>query len=231
MGDLTLIRPPNYVTLFEIGGVPINFSESVAVEFIVMAILAVLFFVLGRNLKVKPEGARQAAAEMLVTFFITSVKDGMGEKFKRFTPYIGALFCFSLMSNLMGLLGFRHPTADLSVVGTWGLLTFVFVQYTKVRTGGALAPFTSLPKPVPFMLPFNIIGEFANPASQTLRHFGNIVAGLAIGSLIYAVLGHFALVLPAVLSLYFDLFAAVVQAFIFMSLTMAYISAGDCSEE
>ncbi|GHU46683.1 ATP synthase subunit a [Clostridia bacterium] len=226
-----MIRPANYIPLFEVGGVQINLSESICVQWIVVVILLCLFAFLGRKLEVRPTGLRQTLAETIVEFFQNTVRDSMGEKFKGFTPYIGALFCMSLISNLMGLLGFRTPTSDLSVVGAWGITTFVMVQVTKIRTGGAFAPITSLSQPVAFMTPFNIIGEFANPASQTLRHFGNMVAGLAIGSLIYSSLGHFAILVPAAASLYFDLFAALVQAFIFMSLTMAYVSSADCSAD
>ena len=231
MGAKSLIRTPNYVTLFNIGGTPINFTETVAVELIVLVILGVLFIVLGRNLKVLPAGKRQMIAEIIVTFFQNFVNDGMGPKFKRFVPYIASVFCFSLLSNLMGLLGLRQPTADLSMIGTWGVLTFILVLYTKIRTGGPAAPFTSLAQPVPVMLPFNIIGMFTNPGSQVIRHFGNIFAGMAISALIYSAAGKFAIIFPAFLSLYFDIFAAIVQAYIFSSLTMAYILDGDCSGE
>ena len=47
---------------------------------------------------------------------------------------------------------------------------------------------------MPFMLPFNIIGDIANPVSQTLRHFANILAGSVIGGLIYFALGQVACV-------------------------------------
>ena len=108
-----MIRPVNYIELFRIGGMPINLGESIQVQWLVVVILLILFAVLGSNLKVRPEGVRQTLAETLVMFFKNTVKDSMGEKFKGFTPYIGGLFCMSLVSNLMGLLGFRQPTADL----------------------------------------------------------------------------------------------------------------------
>ena len=81
---------------------------------------------------------------------------------------------------------------------------------------------------MPFMLPFNIIGEIASPLSQALRIFGNMVAGMVIGGLIYFALGNFAILVPAITSLYFDIFSAVIQAYIFTTLTMAYISGAEC---
>ena len=96
------------------------------------------------------------------------------------------------------------------------------------------------------MAPFNVLGEVFTPISMAFRHFGNNVSGYVISALIYAALiaanhalfgllpgllgdlmGAFpflAVGVPSVLSLYFDWFTAVMQAFIFSMLTMMYIS-------
>lgn len=206
-------------------------AESVVSQWIIMVVLAVLFFVLGRNLKVKPESKRQVIAEWIVGFFDSNVETSMGQHYrKNYAPYIGALFCFCILSCLMGLLGLRNPTADISVTGTWGLITFVLVLWTKIRTGGVKGYLHSFIEPMPFMLPFNIIGDFANPISQAMRLFGNNLSGMVIGGLVYFALGSFAIAVPAVLSLYFDLFSAVIQSYIFCTLTMSYVAMADMSE-
>ena len=206
-------------------------AESVVSQWIIMVVLAVLFFVLGRNLKVKPESKRQVIAEWIVGFFDDSVTTSMGQHYRRnYTPYIGALFCFCILSCLMGLFGLRNPTADVSVTGTWGLITFCLVLWTKIRTGGVKGYLHSFIEPLPFMLPFNIIGDFANPISQAMRLFGNNLSGMVIGGLVYFALGNLAVAVPAVLSLYFDLFSAVIQSYIFCTLTMSYVAMADMSE-
>ncbi|MCL1822898.1 MAG: F0F1 ATP synthase subunit A [Oscillospiraceae bacterium] len=217
------------ITSFELFGISFNLTSSVAVQWLVMLLLGTLFFVLGRNLKVKPEGKRQMIAEMLAGFASDMVRDGMGEKYRKWTPYIATLLCFSICNSLAGLLGFSSPTGDLSVILAWGIITFIMVQRNKFKTGGVKGFFKSFVEPLPFMLPFNIIGELANPLSQSFRHFGNIMAGGIIMGLIYWALGYFAVFVPAVLSLYFDLFGAVVQAYIFATLTMTYVANADCS--
>ena len=95
------------------------------------------------------------------------------------------------------------------------------------------------------LLPFNIISEFATPLSMAFRHFGNIASGSVITGLIYAalaaathalfgwlpgalgqVLGSIPILqvgIPAIFSIYFDLFSSCLQAFIFCMLTMMYI--------
>ena len=234
--DTFTVEGPLLSAQFDLFGLHVEIAESIVVQWVVMVILAVLFFVLGRNLKVEPTSKRQVAAEYLVGFFSGMVNDTMGEKYKNYTPYIGALFCFSILSSLMGLLGLRAPTADLSVVGTWAVITFILTLRNKIKTGGMKGYLKSFIEPMPFMLPFNIIGDIANPVAQALRHFANIVAGMVIGGLVYFALGQFAFGLfsigiPAVLSLYFDLFSSFIQAYIFVALTMAYVSMAECGDD
>ena len=81
-----------------------------------------------------------------------------------------------------------------------------------------------------------VLSEVANPISMSFRHFGNIASGIVISSLLYGALGasstalcdigipFLQLGLPAILSLYFDLFTSVLQAFVFCMLTMAFVS-------
>ena len=222
------VNGPMQVFEYELFGMKLAFSESIVVEWIVILILGIVFFILGRNLKVRPTSKRQVIAEMMVSTFSGMVNDSMGIRYKKYTPYISALFCFSMLSSLMGLFGLRSPTADVSVVGAWGIITFVLVQRNKFKTGGVKGFFKGFVEPMPFMLPFNLIGEVANPLSQTLRHFGNILTGMVIGGLIYYALGSFALVVPAILSLYFDLFSSLIQAYIFVTLTMSYVAMAEC---
>jgi F-type H+-transporting ATPase subunit a len=209
----------------------LNLTTSVTSQFIVVAILGTLFFILGRNLKVKPESKRQAAAEMLVGFFTGMVKETMGEKYIKYVPYITTIFFFSALNSLGGLMGMRSPTADISVVGTWGLCTFFLVQRNKFKTGGFWGPLKSLLQPVWPMLPINMLGEITSPLTQSFRHFGNILAGTIIMSILYWAMSFFAVAIPGALSLYFDIFGAIVQAYIFVTLTMVYVLMADLSPE
>lgn len=235
IADEFTVEGPLKSIVFNMGDFEVVISESIVVQWVVMAILAVVFFILGRNLQLKPTSRRQMAAEYLVGFFRNMVNDTMGEKYHKYTAYIGGLFCFSILSSLMGLLGLRAPTSDLSVVAAWGIVTFILTQRNKFKTGGVKGFFKGFIEPLPFMLPFNIIGEVANPVSQTLRHFANILAGSVIGGLIYFALGQVlgglaSIGVPAILSLYFDLFSSFIQAYIFVTLTMAYVSMAECGD-
>ena len=226
-GGIT-VNGPLVVASFDLFGMKFNLTESIIVQWVVIAILLAVVLILTHNMKVVPETKRQAAAEMIVGFFTDTVDTTMGPKYNKYRAYIMALFCFIMLQNLMGLLGLRNPTADVSVTGTLAVITFCLVQYNKGKTGKFKGYMKSFIEPLPFMLPFNIIGEFANPLALALRLFGNMIAGTVINALIYFALGKLAILIPAIASLYFDIFSAVMQAYIFIMLSMSYITSADC---
>lgn len=222
------VEGPLVVASFDLFGITWNITETVIIQWIVMLILLAVILIITHKMEIIPKTRRQVIAEWIVGFARNMVETTMGPKYKGYTTYIGALICFILLNNLMSLFGLKNPTSDISVTGALAIITFVLTQFNRAKTGKVKGFFGSFVQPMPFMLPFNIIGEIANPVSQALRIFGNMVAGMVIGGLIYFALGNFAILVPAVLSMYFDVFSAVIQAYIFTTLTMAYISGAEC---
>jgi F-type H+-transporting ATPase subunit a len=183
-----------------------------------------------------PVKKTQILAEKIVVTIDGLVESTMGKKFMGYAPFILALMTFSLCGSLISLLGARPVTADFNTTLGWALVTFVLIQWNNIKAhgiGGYLKGFT---QPVAFLLPINIVSEVATPISMSFRHFGNLAAGVVITELVYNALAGFSTMLfsidipilqiglPAVLSIYFDLFTAVLQAFIFCMLTMVFIS-------
>lgn len=207
--------------IYEIAGYQL--SETVIVTWLIMVFLVTFFFFATRKLKTVP-GKFQAAIEVLVEAINGLVKQTMGEKNKKFAPYIGTLLLFIACANLAGLVGLRPPTADVNTTMALSIMTFLAIHGFGVRSKG-LGYFKGFLEPFPLLLPLNIIGELATPISLGFRLFGNIVGGLIIMNLLYSALGWFALIpVPAVLHIYFDLFAGILQSFIFCMLTMVFIS-------
>ena len=218
----------------------LKISETVIVSWLIIAALALVSFFLTRNLKKVPTTKRQIFLEYAVGILYDMVNNTMGEKVVKkmpnLVPYIGSLFLFFACSNLIGLLGFRSPTTDIDTTLAWALITFFMIYFTGIKFNG-LAYFKGLLEPLPFLLPLNIIGEIAKPISLTFRPFGNILGGAVIMALIYQFLGWLSslipgigtipigqLVIPVPLHLYFDLFAGLLQSFIFIMLTMVFVS-------
>lgn len=223
------------------GGIPI--TETIVNTWIIMAIIVGLCAWLTHGLKVRPTSKRQIVAEFLVKTADNFVESNMGKQFSHYTPFIASLFVLSALSSLSSLTGAYAPTADLSTELAWALLVFVLITYTKIKANGVLGYFKGYTKPIVVLTPFNIISEIATPISMAFRHFGNIASGSVITALVYgalAALSHFVLGwipnqiiasipifqvgLPAILSVYFDLFSSCLQAFIFCMLTMMYIA-------
>lgn len=224
----------------------LQISETMVVSWIVMIIITGLCIWLTHDLKVENISKRQAAAEMIVETLNNFVVGNMGEKFRYMIPFVGALFSTSLVSNLISLTGLRSPTADLSTEAAWAVVVFIMITAQKIKTsgfGGYLKGFT---QPIPVMTPFNILSELATPVSMACRHFGNILSGVVINGLIYGALAVASSALlglipglvgdvlsqipvldvgvPAILSVYFDWFSGIMQAFIFCMLTVMYIA-------
>lgn len=215
----------------------INISETIVNSWFVMAVIVLACIWLTRGLSVHNPGKKQLVAEKLVEMCTNLVSDIMGENNLGYAPYIGTLFIFSLTSSLCGLLGLRAPTADLNTTLAWALITFFTVQTVNIKYHGLVSWLKGFTQPVALMTPLNIISELANPVSMSFRHFGNIASGIVITNLLYAALealSNFVLPfipipilqvgIPAVLSVYFDLFSSFLQAYILCMLTMVFVS-------
>ena len=219
----------------------ITITQTTVSSCVVSLALILACFFLGRNLQKRP-GGRQVIVEKLVTMLYDMVKDTMGEHNLHFAPYIGALFLSSLFGSLIGTTGFfRSSTADLSTTATWAIMTIVIVWASNIRENGFLNWLKGFTEPIFIMTPMNIVSEFATPVSMAFRHFGNVMGGAVLTTLIYAALAvasefvfgsipgiigtipFLQIGIPAVLSLYFDFFSGTIQALVFCMLSMVYI--------
>ena len=219
-------------------------TETVVMGWLVILIVFILCKVLTSNLKKVPETKRQVVAEMMVKFVNNMVRSNMGEDMMCYAPYIGALLLYALLGSLISLVGLRSVTADFNTTLGMAIITFAMITYTKIKYHGFGGYLKGFFQPIGFMFPLNIISEVATPASMAFRLFGNIAGGMVISGLLYGALGSlsqsiglsfaagswafnvFQVGIPAVLSVYFDLFSGTIQAYIFSMLTMVNVAAG-----
>ena len=220
---------------------PLYITEAQVVSVAVVIALLGLCLFLTRKLSIRPISKRQVIAEMIVETMDKLVAGNMGQRFMGFAPFIAAILGLSALSSLCSLLGLFPPTSDINIVAGWAILVFILITYYKLK-GGVLPYLKGFLEPIPVMLPMNILSEFSTPVSMAFRHYGNVMSGSVIAVLIAAALsGLSSLVLgwlpgflgdipllrlgiPAVLSMYFDIFSGCMQAFIFAMLTMLNIS-------
>ena len=169
-------------------------------------------------------GTFQNIVELVVEMLDNMIGGVMGKFSPQFRNYIGTIFIFILVSNISGLFGLRAPTADYGVTLALGLITFTLIHFNKFRYKKAKGVLAELCDPWPFWAPINIIGYIAVPVSLSLRLFANVLSGTVMMALIYGLLAKFAIVWPAALHVYFDLFSGAIQTYVFCMLTMTYIS-------
>ena len=232
------------IPLLELGNVVTQTTISLLVVTVILVLLA---YIATRNLKKRP-GKLQTVFEKLIDMLYGLVRDTMGEHNLKFAPYIGTLFLSSIFCTLIGMTQIiPSATKDLSVTLAWALVTTGMVWYNNIKNFGFGSWLKGFTEPIVVMTPMNVVSEIAQPISLAFRHFGNVAGGSVLTALIYAALGGltqvvfgwlpdqilevfptiFQIGIPAVLSIYFDLFSGFVQALVFSLLTMVYIG-GAC---
>ena len=215
-------------------------SESQVNTWAVMISILGLCLYLTHGLTAKAVCKRQLIAEWIVEKCRGLVDSNMGESWSGYAPFVAAIMGLSAFSSLSCLIGLFAPTGDVNVTAGWAVLVFFLVTWTKLR-GGFLNYLKGFTEPVVFFTPMNFISEFSLPVSMAFRHYGNVMCGAVISALVGSALSGLSRMLlgwipvigelplqtvgiPAVLSLYFDVFSGLMQAFIFAMLTMLNIA-------
>ncbi len=201
---------------------PIN--NSFAMELLVAGVLLVYFIVVRLTLQVEQPSAIQHIAEITHEFVTEQGESIIGHGSERFTTYLTALFVFILVSNLMGLVpGLESPTADVVVPLGLAIVTFIYYHYHGVRANG-WQYYKQFTGPVwwlyPLMIPIELISHFARVLSLTVRLYANMFAGDLV------TLAFFSLVPIGIPLIFLGLHFVVagIQAYVFMLLTMIYLS-------
>ncbi len=198
-----------------------------------MSFVIVCAFLLTRRLDIIP-GKMQAVGESIMKFFINSVSDI--EKGEKHIPLVGSLFLFILFANLMGQLPLRlihlkqgefaSPTNDINMTAAMAVIVLVYYLYQGFRTKGIHAIWHGFSFAGIITTLVDLLEMVTRPLSLSLRLFANIFAGEI---LVGALLGIFAIGLPLP-AMFFEIFVAFIQAFVFMMLSIAYISTSVSNE-
>lgn len=226
--------------IIEIAG--IKFDGTVCLMTILTCVIVFcLVYFSSRNLQLKPKG-KQNVLEFFVDFIRGIVSDNVPSKEVNDYHLLGfTFFAFILVSNILGLVTkvvlfpdeislWMSPTANPLVALTLAFIAIILTNYYGIRKQGVKNYFVnSFTKPTAILLPIKVIEEFTNVLTLGLRLYGNIFAGEILLSLI-AGLGAsspikfvFALPLEMIWQA-FSLFIGGVQAFIFVTLMMVYMS-------
>lgn len=211
---------------YELFGQTVWITTTHVCVLIVMLVITAFCLAANRAVKHAQEvpGTFQNIAELVVEMLDGMIGGVMGRFSPKFRNYIGTIFIFILLSNISSLFGLRPPTADYGVTLALALMSFTLIHYNEFKYQKVKGVIQGLCDPWPIWIPINIIGNVAVPISLSLRLFANILSGTVMMALVYGLLSKIAIIWPAALHVYFDLFSGAIQTYVFCMLTMTYIT-------
>lgn len=217
----------------------LTFNLSNIMMLLITCIIVLLIAVLStRTLSLKPTGM-QNFFEWIMDFVKGIIKSNMDWKTGGRFHVLGiTLILFLFVSNVLGLpmavtvnneLWWKSPTADPTITLTLAVMVMVLTHYYGAKMKGAAGYGKFYLQPLPGLLPITIISEFANTLTLGLRLYGNIYAGEVLIGLIAALaisspFGFLGAIVPGIAWMGFSIFVGAIQSFIFVMLTMVYMS-------
>ena len=206
-------------------------STFIVMQLLVVATIIVLFAILKPRLSVDKPGKLQQIFEVIYDFVHGQADDMVGHDAPKHTTLFGTFFVFILLCNLIGIIpGFQSPTQFVYVPAGCAVVAFLYYNFVGVRKNGVLQYLRHFAGPIwwvsPLMFVIEIISHLARPLSLTIRLFANMFAGEQV-TLVFLSLTYF--IIPA-LFMGLHVFVSLLQAYIFMLLTMMYVG-GAVAEE
>ncbi len=222
-------------------------SDSILVRFqdpifsALASLIIVLLFARVYMRRTQDPTRLQAAVEIVVGGLYNLFENVIGPTARRYTPYLGTLFLFILINNLMGLVPLLHAsTSSINTTLALALCTFFYVQYIGIKENGPLGYLHHMagsPRSgvewafVPLMFPLHLLGEFIKPVSLSLRLFGNVMGEdkliavfIILGAGMFSAL-HLPFGLPIQVPIMFlAILTSTIQALVFTLLSTVYIA-------
>ena len=212
---------PDSMIYWQIYG-PINLNATIVFTWIVMALMVIGSWIITRNLATGAELSRgQTALEVIVTTIQDQIREVTQQDPRRYLLFIGSLFLFIAISNLLSIVpGYHPPTGSLSTTTALAICVFFAVPIFGISQQGLRGYLAQYIKPSPIMLPFNIIGELSRTLALAVRLFGNVMSGSMLVAILLAIVP---LIFPIIMQV-LGLLTGLIQAYIFAILAMVYIA-------
>ena len=154
-----------------LGDFNIPVPQSVVVTWGVMAFLVIVSIIFTRNMKIVP-GKRQAFIEFCIEKLYNIFYDILGERGKRYIPYLLTVLLYLGISNMLGLFGIAPPTKDLNTTAGLALMSIILIQYAGIHQRGVGGWLKHFGHPIAMMAPMNILELIIRPLSLCMRLFG-----------------------------------------------------------
>ncbi len=218
---------PDDIIFWQYGFIRIN--ASLIFTWLVMTLIVGMSIFATRRLSSNTEMTSwQNFLEVTVTGIRDQIQEVSQQPPGRYLPFIGSLFLFIAVSNLLSIVpGYKPPTSSLSTTTALAICVFVAVPFYGVVESGIMGYLRQYLQPTFFMLPFNVIGEFSRTLALAVRLYGNIMSGTVIVAIL---LGFAPFFFPILIQL-LGLLTGIIQAYIFAVLAMVYIASATAAHE
>jgi F-type H+-transporting ATPase subunit a len=199
---------------------PIAITDTVVTTWLIMCFIGLFAALVSRRLRADPSPL-QAAVEGVVATIEGAIAEVAPEHARRIMPFIGTIWIFLVVANLVGLVpGLHSPTRDLSATAALAILVFLSTHWYGIRIQGPRAYLRHYLTPSPILIPFHIIGEITRTLALAVRLFGNMMS-LEMAALLILMVAGFLAPVPILM---LHIIEALVQAYIFGMLALIYIA-------
>jgi len=211
---------PDAIIIFQWNGMHIN--ATIFYTWVVMVLLIFISWLATKNLTIGPKMSRwQNFLEVIVGYIRQQVREITQQNPDPFIPFLGTLFLFISLSNMLAIIpGYHPPTGSLSTTSALAICVFFAIPIFGISKKGGLAYFKHYLEPSIFMAPFNVIGDFSRTLALAVRLFGNVMSGSLIVAVLLIITPLFVPIVMQVLGL----LIGQIQAYIFTVLATVYIA-------
>jgi F-type H+-transporting ATPase subunit a len=209
-----------------------DIPDHVIMAFLVLVISAVFFPLASRRLSRDNPGPLQHILEATVDGLKGLLHEIIGPQGDRYLTIIGGFAVFIFLSNIFGLFFFlQPPTSNPNTTFALSISAFLYYNVQGIKQQGVIHYLKHFMGPIPwlapFMFPIEVIGNLARILSLGMRLFGNIFGEHTATGIF---MGLVPLVVPWPM-MGLGIFGAFLQTFVFIMLTMVYISGAIAAEE
>lgn len=197
-------------------------NATILYTWILMALMTVGSWLVTRNLSTKDASSRwQTFLEVLVTGILGQIREISRQEPYRYLPFIGTLFIFIAISNLLSFVpAYVPPTSSLSTTAALAICVFIAVPLYGIWDRGPIGYLKHYAEPSVFMVPLHIMSEVSRTVALAIRLFGNVMSGNKVVAILLAISPF---IFPIVINV-LELLIGLIQAYIFAVLATVFIA-------
>ena len=192
-----------------------------------MTVIAISTTLIGFRVQRLDTKAKPNLFMTFVLYFIDMmnkfVKGYVGKRWRFLTPIAITMALYVFLSNISGIFALDAPTKYTAITFSLSITAFMVIQITGLISQ-SWKHFLGIFKPVPLMMPLNLISEVTPIISLALRLFGNIASGGLILSVVYLGAGWVSVFITPALHLLFDIAFGLIQTLVIVLLTVIFSS-------